>query len=214
MIGEAPSGVDPAGSLSRFTRSILARFKQKGKRTTWKVHVYGWKRDGRRKTKWIGIYPAWGPLQLFSSGCASTHKQNLWLLYLGTATVQCTVYNLSFNRCVARVCCKSARHWLTVPPSNSTQTTDGRSVGQLLCFGCMLAITAHDVIAYITLDDRPNISSALSRLRTARPTQWRNYNLWASRQTFATGLSPPLNPLMPVHIDVLPPPGIAGAADG
>ena len=102
-------------------------------------------------------------------------------------------YNRSFNRCVARVCCKSARHWLTLPPTNSTQTTDGRGVGQLLCFGCMLAITAHDVIAYITVDDRPNISSASSRLRTARPTQWRNYNLWASRQTFATCPSPPLN---------------------
>ena len=69
------------------------------------------------------------------------------------------------NRYVGRVCCKSARHWLTAaptPPSNCTQITDGCGVGQLLCFRCIQAITADTVIACITHDDRPNISSASS----------------------------------------------------
>jgi len=39
---------------------------------------------------------------------------------------------LSLNRCVTRVCCKSARYWLAAP-RNSTHVTDGCGVGQLLC---------------------------------------------------------------------------------
>jgi len=65
------------------------------------------------------------------------------------------------HRCVARMCCKSARHWMTAaPPSDSTQITDGCGVGQLLCFRCMQTITADTLIAYFTHDDRPSISSA------------------------------------------------------
>jgi len=55
-------------------------------------------------------------------------------------------------------------------PSNSTQITDGCDVehtGQLLCFGCMQAITADTVIAYITHDDHHNIPLA-SSLRGAK----------------------------------------------
>ena len=64
----------------------------------------------------------------------------------------------------ARMCCKSARHWLTAAPhSNSTQITDGCGIGQLLCFRCMQTITADTVIAYVTHNDRPNISSASSQ---------------------------------------------------
>ena len=61
------------------------------------------------------------------------------------------------------MCCKSARHRLTTAPSNSIQTTDGCGVGQLLCFTCMqVLLTADTGIAYLTHDDRPNISSASS----------------------------------------------------
>jgi len=52
-----------------------------------------------------------------------------------------------------------------LPHSNSTQITDGH-VRQLYCFRCMKAneaITADTAIAYITHDDRPNLSSASSR---------------------------------------------------
>ena len=38
-----------------------------------------------------------------------------------------------------------------------------RGIYQLLCFRCIQAITADTVIAYITHDDRPNISSASPR---------------------------------------------------
>jgi len=77
-------------------------------------------------------------------------------------SAHCNRYQ-SLNHCVARVCCKSARHWLTAAPSNSTQTTHACGVDQLLCFRCMQAITADTVIVYITHDDRPNISSASCR---------------------------------------------------
>jgi len=67
--------------------------------------------------------------------------------------------NLYLNRCVARVCCKSARHWLTAGPSNSTQIIDGRGVGyrdirQLLCFTRMQAITADTVSTMTTSVER------------------------------------------------------------
>jgi len=45
----------------------------------------------------------------------------------------------------------------------ATQITDGCGVRQLLCYRCMRAITADIVIAYITHDDWPYISSASSR---------------------------------------------------
>jgi len=45
----------------------------------------------------------------------------------------------------------------------ATPHSDQCGVGQLLCFTCMQAITADTVIAYITHDDRPNISSASSQ---------------------------------------------------
>jgi len=77
-------------------------------------------------------------------------------------SAHCNRYQ-SLNHCVARVCCKSARHWLTAAPSNSTQTTHACGVDQLLCFRCMQAITADTVIVYITHDDRPNISPASCR---------------------------------------------------
>ena len=57
------------------------------------------------------------------------------------------------NRCVAVVCRKSARHWLTAAPSNSTQITDKCGVGHDSC--C--------VSDAITHYDRPNISSASDR---------------------------------------------------
>jgi len=37
--------------------------------------------------------------------------------------------DLSCNCCVAKVCCKSARHWLTAAPGKSKQTTDESGVG-------------------------------------------------------------------------------------
>jgi len=68
----------------------------------------------------------------------------------------------SLNRCVAIGCVASQVGPSLVdgcpPPHNSIQITDGCGVGQLLCFRCMQAITADTVIAYITHDDRPNIS--------------------------------------------------------
>ena len=45
----------------------------------------------------------------------------------------------------------------------TTQITDGCGVRQLLCYRCMQAITADTVIAYITHDDWPYMSSASSR---------------------------------------------------
>jgi len=45
----------------------------------------------------------------------------------------------------------------------ATQITDWCGVRQLLCYRCMRAITADIVIAYITHDDWPYISSASSR---------------------------------------------------
>jgi len=59
------------------------------------------------------------------------------------------IWVIVYNRCVARVCSKSARNWLTPSPSNSTQITDGCGVGQLwqlLCFRCTQATTAETVI--------------------------------------------------------------------
>ena len=55
-----------------------------------------------------------------------------------------------------------------LPHSNSTQITDDCGVGhrdtwQLLCLRYMQAMPADPVIAYITHDDRPGISSASSR---------------------------------------------------
>jgi len=58
--------------------------------------------------------------------------------------------NLSVNFCVARVCCKSVRHWVTAAPSNSTQITGGSGVDQLLCFRCMHAIAVDTVIPTTT----------------------------------------------------------------
>jgi len=81
--------------------------------------------------------------------------------------------NLSVNFCVARVCCKSVRHWVTAAPSNSTQITGGGGVDQLLCFRCMQAIAVDTVIAYITHDDRPNVSSASSKAK--RPGLYLRY---------------------------------------
>jgi len=52
---------------------------------------------------------------------------------------------LYVNRCVARVCCKSARHWLTAAPySTSAHITDGcdisrRDIWQLLRFSRSIA---------------------------------------------------------------------------
>ena len=69
---------------------------------------------------------------------------------------------LSLHCCVARVCCKSARHRLTAAPSKSIRITDGCGIGQLLCFRGMHVITADTVITYITHNDHPNISSASS----------------------------------------------------
>jgi len=82
--------------------------------------------------------------------------------------IQKVILVVYHNRCATRVCCKSARHWLTGAHSNSAQMTDGCGVGnrdtwQLLCFRCMQAITADTVIAHITHDDRPNISLASRR---------------------------------------------------
>ena len=37
--------------------------------------------------------------------------------------------DLSCNCCVAKVCCKSARHWLSAAPGKSKQTTDESGVG-------------------------------------------------------------------------------------
>jgi len=84
--------------------------------------------------------------------------------------------NRSLKLCVARVCCKSAR------PSNSTQTIDGCGVSQLLCFRCMQVITAHTIIAYITHDDRPNISSASSRHEAKRFVYIYLQSLWPLRK--------------------------------
>jgi len=66
-----------------------------------------------------------------------------------------------------RVASKPVIGW-QMPPSNSTQITDGRGVGyrgiwQLLCFVCMQTVTADTVIAYITHDYLPKMSSASSR---------------------------------------------------
>jgi len=60
--------------------------------------------------------------------------------------------HLYLNRFVARICCKSVRHWLTAAPSNSTEITNGCDVGQLLCFRRTQAILADTVIACITHD--------------------------------------------------------------
>ena len=66
-----------------------------------------------------------------------------------------------------RVASKPVIGW-RMPPSNSTQITDGCGVGyrdiwQLLCFVCMQTVTADTVIAYITHDYLPKMSSASSR---------------------------------------------------
>ena len=44
-------------------------------------------------------------------------------------------------------------------PLATSEITDGCGVGQLLCFRGIQAITTDTVIAYITHDDWPNISS-------------------------------------------------------
>jgi len=86
---------------------------------------------------------------------------------IGVRTLHATL-SVCFSH-VARRCCKSARHWFaTAAYSNSTQITDGCGVGQLLCFRCMQTITADTVIAYVTHNDRPNISSASSRYGAKR----------------------------------------------
>jgi len=51
-----------------------------------------------------------------------------------TAAIKYQV-NPPLNRCVARVCRKSARHWLTAAPYQLH--ADGCGVGHLLCFRCM-----------------------------------------------------------------------------
>ena len=65
---------------------------------------------------------------------------------------------LYLNRCIARVCCKSARHWLTAAPLQLH--TDNRWVWRRPAVVFQMPDT---VIAYITHDDRPNISSVSSR---------------------------------------------------
>ena len=82
--------------------------------------------------------------------------------------IDVTSPNVHLNRSVPRLCCKSACRWLTAAHSNSTEITDGCGVGhrdmwQLLCLRRTQAISADTVIAYITLDDRPNITSAWCR---------------------------------------------------
>ena len=67
-----------------------------------------------------------------------------------------------YLNCVARVCCKSARHWLTVAPyqlhtDNRWMWRRPRPPGRAHCLICMQAITADTVIDYITHDDVPNI---------------------------------------------------------
>jgi len=43
--------------------------------------------------------------------------------------IQKVILVVYHNRCATRVCCKSARHWLTGAHSNSAQMTDGCGVG-------------------------------------------------------------------------------------
>jgi len=57
---------------------------------------------------------------------------------------------LSLNRCVTRVCCKSARHWLAAP---AQLHTCNRWVWRRSA--AVQVITAGIVVAYITHDDRP-----------------------------------------------------------
>ena len=92
------------------------------------------------------VVPRKGPL----NGCVCPWKRSVRL-------------RLSPSRCVARVCWSGPVIGWRLPRSNSMQITDGCGVGQLLCFRRMQAITAGTVIAYITHDDRSNISSASSR---------------------------------------------------
>ena len=80
---------------------------------------------------------------------------------------------LSLSRCAVRMCCKSARHWMTAAPYSTAPYSllPYRQLhvgGQLLSFRCTEAITADSVIAYITRDDRTNISSVSSRCGAKR----------------------------------------------
>jgi len=87
------------------------------------------------------------------------------------------LYNLHLNRCVARVCCKSDRHWLSLMAARQQLHTDNRWVWRRSrpsrhdSFRCMQAIAADTVIAYITHDNRhdsvkPALSEATWRLVT------------------------------------------------
>jgi len=70
-------------------------------------------------------------------------------------------WNLSLNPYVARVCCKSARHWLTAAASNSTQIT-------AVCFRCMQAIIII-IITYVAI----TVALSRKRCRGILHSQWR-----------------------------------------
>jgi len=69
----------------------------------------------------------------------------------------CTLYNVSIVLQVGPSLADGC------PPSDSTQIADGCGVDRLLCFRRLETIIGDTVIAYITHDDRSNISLATNR---------------------------------------------------
>jgi len=109
-------------------------------------------------------------------GSLLIHGRNLYLWKWCSHILMASIVYL--NRGVARVCCKSAYDELMAVPISSTQITMGvvSATWQLLCFTCMQAVTADAVIAYITHNHWPKISSASSWHAAKRLGSWFVWN--------------------------------------